>query len=99
MSHRGKKRVFRLGKAINDNGYGMFVNMLAYKLCNRGKRLVKVDRFYPSSQLCQCGYKNPVTRNLSVRTITCPICGRTYDRDINAAINLKKEGYRLYKSA
>ena len=99
MSHRGKKRGFRLGKAINDNGYGMFVNMLAYKLCNRGKRLVKVDRFYPSSQLCQCGYKNPVTRNLSVRTITCPICGRTYDRDINAAINLKKEGYRLYKSA
>lgn len=93
------KKWLRLGKATADNGYGMFVNMLTYKLADRGRWLIKVDKFFPSSQLCQCGYQNPITKDLSVRTITCPVCGRTYDRDINAAINLKKEGYRLYKSA
>lgn len=97
--HKDRHQKLRLGRATNDNGYGMFVNMLTYKLADRGKWLVKVDKFYPSSQLCQCGYRNPITKDLSIRTITCPVCGRTYDRDINAAINLKKEGYRLYKSA
>ena len=93
------KKGLRLGKATTDNGYGMFVNMLTYKLAYRGKWLEKVDKFFPSSQLCQCGYQNPITKDLSVRTITCPVCGRTYDRDINAAINIRNEGYRLYKSA
>jgi putative transposase len=88
---------FGNGKATNDNGYGMFVAMLGYKLFERGKHLVKVDRWYPSSQLCQCGYKNPVTRDLSVRKIICPVCGRTYDRDFNAAINIRNEGLRLLR--
>lgn len=94
-SHKG----FRLGKSTADNGYGMFTTMLAYKLADRGKWLITVDRFFPSSQLCQCGYKNPITKDLSARRITCPICGRTYDRDINAAVNIRNEGYRLYRSA
>lgn len=88
---------FGNGKATNDNGYGMFVAMLGYKLFERGKHLIKVDRWYPSSQLCQCGYKNPVTRDLSVRKIICPVCGRTYDRDFNAAINIRNEGLRLLR--
>lgn len=96
MAH---KKGLRLGKATADNGYGMFVNMLTYKLADRGKWLEKVDKFFPSSQLCQCGYQNPITKDLGIRTITCPVCGRTYDRDINAAINIRNEGYRLYKSA
>ena len=58
---------------------------------------MKVDKFFPSSQLCQCGYKNPITKDLKVRTVKCPKCGATYDRDLNAAINIDKEGYRLYK--
>lgn len=85
-----------LGKSTSDNGYGMFLQMLVYKMADRGKWLVKVDRFYPSSQLCRCGYKNPITKDLTIRTITCPVCGRTYDRDINAAINIKNEAYRIY---
>ena len=93
------KKGLGLGKAAADNGYADFVNMLTYKLRDRGKWLIKVDRFYPSSQLCRCGYKNPVTKDLSVRTVTCPVCGRTYDRDVNAAINIKNEGYRIYRSA
>lgn len=90
-------RKFGNGKATLDNGYGMFLTMLAYKLEERGKHLVKVDRWYPSSQLCQCGYQNPITKDLSVRTITCPKCGRTYDRDANAAVNIRNEGLRLLK--
>lgn len=91
------KRSLHLGKATSDNGWGMFTRMLDYKLLYRGKSLIKVDRMYPSSQLCQCGYQNPITKDLSVRTVTCPKCGRVYDRDCNAAINVKKEGYRLYQ--
>lgn len=86
-----------LGKATNDNGFGMFVQMLAYKMADRDKLLIKVSKAFPSSQLCQCGYKNPITKDLSVRRIICPMCGRTYDRDINAAINIRNEAYRIFR--
>ena len=79
-----------------DNGYGMFLNMLEYKLVDRGKCLIRVDKWFPSSQLCQCGYKNPATKDLGIRTIVCPVCGRTYDRDANAAVNIDTEGLRLF---
>lgn len=93
MANKG----FGNGKATLDNGYGMFLNMLDYKLKDRGGQLVKVDRFFPSSQLCNCcGYKNPLVKDLSVRHWDCPNCGTTnIDRDINAARNIKKEGLRL----
>ena len=71
--------------------------MLEYKLAERGKHLIKVGRAFPSSQLCQCGYKNPITKDLSVRTVVCPVCGRIYDRDVNAAINIRNEAYRIFR--
>ena len=84
---------FKNGKATYDNGYGMFLNMLEYKLADRGKTLVKVDRFYPSSQLCSCcGNRKKLT--LSERKYICT-CGLEIDRDLNAAINIKNEGLRL----
>ena len=74
----------------------MFLNMLKYKLNNRGKYFVKVDRFYPSSQTCHtCGYINPEVKDLSIRKLVCPACGTVHDRDINAAINIRNEGIRL----
>lgn len=91
-SHRG----YKLGKATNDNGYGMFLSMLEYKLHDRGKKLIRIDRYFPSSRKCQCGYINPDTKDLSLRYVTCPVCNRTYDRDINAAVNIRNEGYRMY---
>lgn len=93
MSNHG----FGNGKATLDNGYGMFLNMLEYKLKDRGGYLIKVDKFFPSSQLCNCcGYKNPILKDLSIRHWDCPNCGTTnIDRDINAARNIKHEGLRL----
>lgn len=87
---------FGNGKATFDNGWGMFVIMLDYKLKERGKYLQKVDKWYPSSQTCSvCGCINSETKNLSIRKWTCPHCGSEHDRDINAAINIKQEGLRL----
>lgn len=90
-------RRFGNGKATLDNGYGMFLTMLDYKLRDRGGQLIKVGRFFPSSQLCShCGFKNPLVKNLSIRHWDCPNCGTTgIDRDVNAAKNIKKEGLRL----
>ena len=85
---------FGNGKATMDNGYGMFQNMLAYKLAERGKHLVVVDKWYPSSQICHCcGHRQPMP--LKIRVYQCPECGMVFDRDWNAAINIKMEGLRL----
>ena len=84
------------GKSVSDNGWGMFTTFLQYKLSEAGKQLIKVDKFFPSSQLCSaCGCKNPETKNLSIRAWTCPTCGISHNRDVNAAINIKNEGMRL----
>ena len=86
----------KFGKAVMDNGWGIFTGYLEYKLEEQGKRLIRVDRYYPSSQTCSsCGKKDPVTKDLSVRRWTCPHCKTEHDRDINAAINLRNEGMRM----
>ena len=94
MSNKG----FGNGKATMDNGYGLFLNMLAYKLDDRGKRLVKVDKWFPSSQICHCcGKVHSEMKDLRIRTMSCD-CGLTMSRDQNAAINIKLEGLRILKS-
>ena len=91
MSNKG----FGNGKATLDNGYGMFLNMLEYKLDNRGKYFVKVDKFFSSSQMCYaCGKVHPEMKDLSKREIYCQ-CGYHNDRDVNAAINIRQEGLRI----
>ena len=95
MSNRG----FGNGKATMDNGYGMFVNMLEYKLADRGKYLVRVDKWYPSSQICHCcGAVHPEMKDLSNRVMRCE-CGLTMSRDQNAAVNIKNEGLRMLRTA
>ena len=90
MSNHG----FGNGKATMDNGYSMFVTMLDYKLTRQGKSLVKVDKWYPSSQLCHiCGFKQKL--ELNERVYNCPCCGLSIDRDYNAALNIKSEGLRM----
>lgn len=95
MSNRG----FGNGKATLDNGYGMFLNMLEYKLSERNKYFVRVDKWFPSSQICHhCGTVHPEMKNLSLRIMSCG-CGLVMNRDRNAAINIKTEGLRLLKAS
>ena len=91
MSNKG----FGNGKATLDNGYGMFLSMLEYKLSDRNRYLVKVDKWFPSSQKCSCcGRMHPEMKDLSVRTMKCE-CGLEISRDQNAAINILHEGLRI----
>lgn len=91
MANKG----FGNGKVTLDNGYGMFRSFLEYKLEDRGKRLVVVDKWYSSSQICSnCGHKNPLLKDLAIRKWTCHHCGASHDRDVNAAVNILREGLR-----
>lgn len=96
LDMKAMSKSLNFGKSVHDNAFGKFIEMLSYKLQRQGKYLVEVDKFYPSSQLCSvCGYQNKETKDLSLREWICPHCGTKHDRDINAAVNLLKEGKRL----
>ena len=84
-----------LAKAISDVSWYELTRQLEYKAKWNGRKYIKIDTFYASSQLCSvCGYQNPDTKDLSVRTWICPNCGAEHDRDINAAKNILTEGLR-----
>ena len=96
---RALGQTLKLAKNLQDNGFGMFRTMLQYKLEERGKKFVKIDRFYPSSKLCRhCGY---IYEDLSLkdRSWVCPSCGADLDRDYNAAINIREAGKQLLSIA
>lgn len=85
----------KLAKSISDASWGEFRRQLEYKSKWYGKQLVVIDRFYPSSQTCcLCGTIWSGTKDLSVRSWTCPQCGAIHDRDVNAAINILNEGLK-----
>lgn len=84
------------GKKVMDYGFSEFINILEYVAPQFNTKVVKVDKFYPSSQLCnKCGYQNPEVKDLSIREWTCPSCGHHCDRDRNAAQNILDEGLRI----
>ena len=99
LNMRWMSQQLRFGKSVSDNSFGKLREMLRYKLYFRGKKLIEIDKWYASSQLCnECGYKNPEVKDISIREWECPSCGALHDRDINAAINLREEGKRLVAS-
>ncbi len=90
----GMKRNRHLAKSISDSGWGEFRTQIEYKTQWYGKRIVVIDRWYPSSRLCStpdCGGKNNHLK-LSDRTWVCNNCGTLHDRDLNAAKNIRAAG-------
>ena len=85
----------QMRRSILDVSWGEFSRELQYKADWHGKQIIKVDTFFASSQICHyCGCKSDKTKDLSVRNWVCPNCGKTLNRDINAAINILNEGLK-----
>ena len=96
IDYKAMSQGLHLAKATNDNGFGQFRMFLSYKLIERGKKLISIDKWFPSSKTCNlCGYVNSELK-LGDRSWICPECGTIHNRDLNAAINIKKQGLLLY---
>lgn len=99
LNVKGMVRNPKLAKAIiSDVGWGMFVNFLSYKLEREDKKLIEIDRWFPSSKTCSNCHYQIDKLPLDIRMWTCPNCGKNHDRDQNAAINIRAEGIRMLKA-
>ena len=95
LNLKGMAGGLHLGKGVHDNGYGLFLSMLEYKLEERGKYLIKADRYFASSKICSVCGKKKEELSLSDRIYYCE-CGNRMDRDANAAVNIMNEGKRIF---
>ena len=97
LNLKGMMKFSRNAKNYGDASWGNFVNKLLWKssLNENNCQVIKADRFFASSQICHCcGFKNPITKNLAIRSWICPECGAEHIRDVNAAINLKENAIK-----
>ncbi|EME8213500.1 transposase [Enterococcus faecium] len=96
LNIKGMLRNHKLAKSISDVSWSIFVTKLQYKADWYGREIIKIDKWFPSSQICsECGHKDG-KKPLDIREWTCLICHAHHDRDINASINILTEGLRLY---
>ena len=88
----------RHGRKVHSLGFSEFEKILEYEAQKFGTRIVFIDRWYASSQICNnCGYKNPALKDLRIREWDCPSCGEHHDRDRNAAKNIERVGASAHR--
>lgn len=96
LNIKGMIRNHTLAKSIASVSWSKFFSMLEYKATWYGNNIIKVPTMYPSSQTCSCcGYKNPLIKNLAIRSWECPQCHTKHDRDTNASINILNKGLSI----
>ena len=99
LNVKGMLRNHKLARSISDVSWSSFVAKLQYKADWYGREIIKVDQWFPSSQIgSECGHKDG-KKSLDIREWTCPICHTHHDRDINASINILTEGLRIQSLA
>ena len=86
-----------IAKSLSSNPLGEIIRVLKYKAEWNNKKLIQIDRYYPSSQVCSvCEFQNKELKNLSIRKYECPMCHTKHDRDFNASVNIMFEGLKIY---
>ena len=86
-----------VAKGLNENPISEIIRVLKYKANWNNKKLIQIDRYYPSSQICSvCDYQNKEVKDLSIRNWECPNCHTKHNRDYNAAVNIMFKGLEKY---
>ena len=86
-----------IAKGLNENPISEVIRMLKYKANWNNKKIIQINRYYPSSQICNiCNYQNKEVKDLRIRKWECPVCYTKHDRDYNASVNIMFEGLKIY---
>ena len=89
--------MWQKAKGLNENPISEIIRVLKYKAAWNNKRIIQIDKYYPSSQICSiCDYQNKEVKDLKLRKWECPKCHTKHDRDYNAALNIMFEGLKIY---
>ena len=94
---KGMQKNHYVAKGLNENPISEIIRVLKYKANWNNKKIIQIDRYYPSSQICNvCNYQNKEVKDLSIRNWECPVCYTEHERDYNAAVNIMFEGLKIY---
>ena len=97
LNIKGMYQLHSIAKSLTNIPLAEIKRVLEYKCKWQNKKLLTINRYYPSSQECSvCGYQNKKVKNLAIRIWECPECGSLHNRDINASINIMFEGLKMY---